>query len=237
MVNNVMTEELDAVFFDLGGTLVDLSVRRETVWADVLAGRGLDVGLDALTSALRKADRDFDEAFAEIQGMDERPFWKAYDEAVIRTLGIDVEPDAVVADLSASFGRIIPDEGVWADYPDSKPMLDDLSKRDMKVGLISNATDLARRVLRRLDLDRYFDPIIISSEIGHRKPEREIFAKAVRDAGVAPSRALYIGDKLAVDVKGASGAGMNAVLIDRESVFPDAPCVRITSLSALQAFL
>jgi FMN phosphatase YigB (HAD superfamily) len=232
-----MTEELDAVFFDLGGTLVDMSVPRENVWVDVLSEHGAQVGADRLTNVLRNVDRDMDDAFAQIQGQDERPFWRAYDDAVLASLGVKVDPEGFRKDLSEAFGRIIPDEGVWTDYPDAKPILDSLGGRDMAVGLISNATDLARKVLRRLDMERYFDPIIISSEIGHRKPEPEIFDMALKEAGVSPSRALYIGDKLAVDVKGASGAGMNAVLIDRGSVFPDAPCVRITNLSTLRAFL
>jgi REG-2-like HAD superfamily hydrolase len=232
-----MTEELDVVFFDLGGTLVDMSVPRESVWAEVLSRHGVDVPAEDISRALRKEDRELDDAFAEIQGADEKPFWRRYDAEVLRSLGVDMDPDEVVADISASFGKIIPDESMWIDYPDAKPTLDDLRRRGITTGLISNATDLARRVLRRLDMEKYFDPIIISSEIGHRKPEREIFDIALRDAGAAPSRALYIGDKLAVDVKGANRVGLNAVLIDRGGVFPDAPCLRISDLSAIRTFL
>ena len=237
MEKNDMTEELDAVFFDLGGTLVDMNVPREDLWSMVLSRHGADVDKGRLSGALRKADRDLDEAFARIQGMDERPFWKAYDDAVLADLGAEVDSERFRADLSEAFGKVVPDEEVWTDYPDAKPLLERLGERDIKVGLISNATDLARRVLKRLDMERYFDPIVISSEIGHRKPEREIFDRALDRAGVAPSRAIYIGDKLAVDVVGASRAGLNAVLIDRGEIFPDAQCVRIKDLSALRAFL
>ena len=232
-----MTEELDAVFFDLGGTLVDMSVPREDLWSKVLSEHGAEIEREELSKALRKTDRDLDEAFAQIQGTDERPFWKAYDDAVLGNLGVQVDLERFREDLSKAFAEVIPDESVWADYPDAKPLLERLGERDIQVGLISNATDLARRVLKRLDMERYFDPIVISSEIGHRKPEKAIFEKALYEAGVAPSRAIYIGDKLAVDVKGANKAGMNAVLIDRGAVFPDAQCVRITNLSALRAFL
>jgi len=217
--------------------LIDMSVSRESVWAEALSRHGADVEAETLTRALRKADRDLDEAFADIQGVDERPFWKRYDTEVVRSLGLDIDPEDVVADLSASFDRIMPDESLWKDYPDTKPTLDGLTGRDIEVGLISNATDLARKVLRRLDMEKYFDPIIISSEIGHRKPEREAFDIALNEAGAAPSRALYIGDKFAVDIKGANRAGMNTVLVDRGNVFPDAPCVRIPDLSALMTFL
>ena len=232
-----MTEELDAVFFDLGGTLVDMSVPREDLWSKVLSEHGAKVEREELSEALRRTDRDLDEAFARIQGTDERPFWKAYDEAVLANLRVQVDPERFREDLSEAFGNVIPDESVWTDYPDAKPLLERLGERDIQVGLISNATDLARRVLKRLDMERYFDPIVISSEIGHRKPEKAIFEKALDEAGVAASRAIYIGDKLAVDVKGANKAGLNAVLIDRGAVFPDAQCVRITNLSALRAFL
>ncbi len=232
-----MTEELDVVFFDLGGTLIDMSVSRESVWTETLSRHGADVEVETLTRTLRKADRDLDEAFADIRGMDEGAFWKIYDAEVVRSLGLEIDPEEIEADLSASFDKIMPDESLWKDYPDTKPTLDDLAGRDIEVGLISNATDLARRVLRRLDMEKYFDPIIISSEIGHRKPEREIFDIALNEAGAAPSRTLYIGDKYAVDVKGANRAGMNTVLIDRGNVFPDASCVRIPDLSALRTFL
>lgn len=236
-MRTAMTEELDVIFFDLGGTLVDMSVSRDSVWAEVLSRHGVDVEVGTLTSALRKTDRALDEAFADIQGADEGPFWKRYDAEVVGNLGLSIDLEDVEADLSASFDRIIPDESLWKDYPDAKPTLESLAGRDIGVGLISNATDLARRVLRRLDMEKYFDPIIISSEIGHRKPEKEIFDIALNEAGAAPSRTLYIGDKFAVDIKGANGAGMNTILVDRGNVYPDASCVRISDLSALRTYV
>ena len=232
-----MTEELDAVFFDLGGTLVDTTVPREKIWSDVLHRQGEDVDPTELTAALRMADRDLDERFADIQGVDEKPFWIEYDSAVLKRLGTRLEAEDVIRDLSDSMARMVMDEANWKDYTDVRPFLDDLGSRDLGIGLISNATDLARRVLRRLNLERYFDPIIISSEVGHRKPSERIFQIALAEAGVASSRAMYIGDKPAVDVMGAINAGMNAVLIDRGDLFRDSDCIRIPSLSYLGTYV
>ena len=232
-----MTEELDVVFFDLGGTLIDVSVPREHLWADVLSKHGRDVSVSKLADAIRAADRDMDESFASIQGMDEKPFWLEFNSRVLDGAGVDVSSEDVVSELSKSFGELVRDEGKWQDYPDTRPLLEDLSRRDINVGLISNATNLARKVLKRLDLERYFDPIVISSEIGHRKPSREIFDAALDQAGAAPSRSIYIGDKPAVDVVGAKKAGMNAILIDREDTFPDAHCFRVRDLNALRTFV
>ncbi len=232
-----MTEELDAIFFDLGGTLIDTTVSRERVWANVLRGHGHEVADGAIGMALREADRGLDNRFAAIQGSDEGPFWLDYDRMVLARLGIHLSAEKVVKDLSESMGKMIMDEGNWKDFDDARPLLERLGDTDIKVGLISNATELARKVLRRLELEKYFDPIIISSEVGHRKPEREIFETALDDSGVAASRAIYIGDKPAVDIVGATSAGMNGILIDRGDVFPDSACIRIRNLDCLRTFI
>ena len=232
-----MTEELDAVFLDLGGTLVDTTVPRENIWSDVLLEHGERVKRAEIVAALRKTDRELDDRFATIQGADERPFWIEYDESVLKHMGLGLRAEDVIQDLSAAMRDTIMKDSNWVDYPDARPFLEALSERDLDVGLISNATDLARRVLRRLDLERYFDPIIISSEVGHRKPSKQIFDIALRQTAVASSRALYIGDKPAVDVEGASNAGMNAILIDREGLFPDTDCIRIPDLNSLGAYV
>lgn len=229
---------MDAVFFDLGGTLVDTIVPRERVWSDVLSDRGQEVAQERITAALRTADRDLDGRFAAIQeASDETEFWLEYDRTVLGQLDVDVQAEEVVGDLSKAMGRMVMDEANWADYPDVRPFLEELGQHDLGVGLISNATDLARRVMRRLDLERYFDPIIISSEVGHRKPSRGIFDIALTEAGVPASRAMYIGDKPAVDVAGARDAGLNAVLIDRADLFGDRDCIRIPDLDYLGAYI
>ncbi|MDH3365467.1 MAG: HAD family hydrolase [Thermoplasmata archaeon] len=232
-----MTEELDGIFFDFGGTLVDTTVPREQIWSEVLLTHGHEVGRAAIAEALRAADRDLDERFASIQGNDERHFWLGYDKAVLTNLGIGLRAEDVVRDLSDSMGRMVMDDGNWMDFADAKPMLSGLGRVDVHVGLISNATDLARRVLRRLDLEKYFDTVVISSEVGHRKPSKEIFDFALEESRIASSRAIYIGDKPAVDVVGAANAGMNAVLIDRGDLFPDSDCLRIKDLDSLKAFV
>ena len=232
-----MTEELDVVFLDLGGTLVDTTVPRESIWSDVLLEHGEDVDHADIAAALRRADRELDDRFASVQGADERPFWIEYDEAVLGHMGLELGAENIIQDISTAMGRMVMEESNWADYPDVRPFLEALGRRGLDVGLISNATDLARRVLKRLDLERYFDPIVISSEVGHRKPSRQIFDIALDQSGVASSRAIYIGDKPAVDIEGANNASLNAILIDREGLFRDANCIRIPDLDSLGTYL
>jgi putative hydrolase of the HAD superfamily len=231
-----MTEELDAVLFDLGGTLIDTRVPREQVFEETLRSQGVEVDPDELRRAIAGAENELDPRFAEVDGTNEREFWRELDAAVLRRLGLDLDLDAFASELSSRFGELMSDEGNWVVYPETRDVLAGLRKRDLKVGLISNATDLARRVMARLDLEGYFDFVVISEEVGVRKPSREIFDIALRKAGTRPSRAIYIGDKLSVDVVGATQAGLNAILVDRNDTYPDAQCLRVTDLNFLRRF-
>ncbi len=232
-----MSEEIDAIMFDVGGTLVDLSPPKEEIFRRVLARNGFQVPLMSVAKAVAEAEKAFDGQGAVVDGVDEGPFWKRYDQFVLDRLGAVVDLEAFSRELSKEFESMLDRAESWAEYPDARPLLEDLKGRDFKLGIISNATDLVDRVLDHLDLAKYFDPVVVSYAVGVRKPDRRIFQIAAERVRAAPNRMIYIGDKLAVDVVGASRAGLNAVLLDRMSVYEDASCLRIRSLSALRHYL
>jgi len=231
-----MTEEIDLITFDAGGTLFDIVPTRDQVFMGILSKQfgGLDEGL--IVSALRKADRTFDEEFASQDGKNEDPFWRRYDEFVFRELGIRDDSGRVHSELDFAFSEMIPREDTWVDFPETRRVLERLRARDFELGVISNATDLTRRVLDRLHLSQFFDFVIVSEDVGYRKPRPEIFRLATKMGGTAPNRSLHIGDKFAVDVVGACRAGMNAVLLDRTHVYDDLDCIRALDLNFFAAF-
>ena len=232
-----MSEEFDAVFLDAGGTLIDLDPPRHEVMRQVLSKHGFDVSSSEAKKALDKTERAFDEETATLQGSDERLFWRKFDAHTLKMLGIEADPEAIEKDLSEAFYKATFGVNSWKPYPDAKPLLDDLGKRDFVVGMVSNATDLLRRVLDNLGFANYFDVLVISDEVGVRKPAPEIFWIACRQAGVPPNRCLYIGDKFAVDIVGAKNAGLNAILLDRPGIFSDVDCVKVRDLNAIRHFL
>lgn len=66
--------------------------------------------------------------------------------------------------------------------------------------------------IKMFGLQKYFDNIIISSEVGLKKPAKEIFDIALRKYdNIMPNNALYIGDNYETDVSGAINAGWNAI--------------------------
>ena len=232
-----MTEELDAIMFDAGGVLWDLRPSHQELFDKTLKAHGIETEPDRLSKAIRKAERETDNDFAGLKGADEALFWKDFDAIVLGELGLDNDPEYFSAELSAEFRSVLNKVDSWVAYPDATPALEAARRRDFKLGLISNATELARRVLKNLDMERYFDFIVISEEVGVRKPDPRIFEIALEMANTRPERSLFLGDKPATDAMGATRAGMMAVLVDRNDVFPDSRFMRIRTLDTLRRFL
>ena len=79
----------------------------------------------------------------------------------------------------------------------------------LPLGLISNGVGALQRTrLRSLGLDDCFDPLLISDEVGIRKPDRRIFDLAVERLGLPRRRILFVGDSIGDDLVGAADAGL-----------------------------
>ncbi len=236
MVGHV-TEELDAVVFDAGKTLWDFKHRPEALFAEALSRQGVHVDQAKLSEAVRKAERRFDEEFSGLAPEEQASTMARYERFFVSELGAEVDLERFSRDCDDIFHKATHDVSNWAAYPDAVPTLEALRARGFKLGMISNASDLARKVLRNLDMERRFDFVVISSEVGVNKPSPDIFHMALRQANIHPHRAVYVGDRLNIDVRGARRAGMQAILLDREDLYPDADAIRIRDLKGLTRFL
>jgi putative hydrolase of the HAD superfamily len=101
-------------------------------------------------------------------------------------------------------------------YDDAWDVL--VSLRDThRMGLISNFTDGAflRRSLRWLRLEAFFECVVVSEEVGWRKPHPRIFEMFLSQMGAAPRETLFVGDDAVCDVQGAQDAGMQTAWIVR----------------------
>jgi putative hydrolase of the HAD superfamily len=123
----------------------------------------------------------------------------------------------------------------WMLFPETRNVLSDLKGRGLRLGIISNFDSRLYTVLRDLDILSFFDAITISSETGYAKPDPEIFSAACRRLDLAPDRILLVGDSLRDDVLAALGAGLHAVLIDREGRHTSADVPKIRSLREIEA--
>lgn len=232
-----MTEELDAIVFDVGGTLIDMSPTRADLLAKVLVAHGQVADPKILAKAVARTDRILDERSAALERGNDEALRRDFVRLVLEQTGHRGDAGGMEKALEWELDHAVPEVGNWVMYPEARGVIRELRSRGFKLGIISNATELVRRVLDRLDLTREFDFVIISEEVGANKPSPKIFRIAAERAGTSPNRMLYIGDKLSTDVAGAVGAGMNAILVDRFDTFADADCIRIRDLGFLRHFI
>lgn len=116
-------------------------------------------------------------------------------------------------------------------FPFTKPMLETLRKKGLKVGLITNAAGekgILRQnaKLRLLGIADCFDKILISGEIGILKPDKEVFLEFSRRIGIPPENLAYVGDHPKNDVDGSRKAGYTPIWVKtRDMWLPDIePC-------------
>lgn len=100
--------------------------------------------------------------------------------------------------------------------PDAVELLE-ATKKKYTVSLVSNFTDRAflGRTLERLDIAKFFDHVIDSDTFGWRKPHPGIFKRFLDLSAVEAEEAVFVGDDLEADVKGAKEIGIRAVYISR----------------------
>jgi len=103
--------------------------------------------------------------------------------------------------------------------PEIPSVLGSLQKMDLKIGLISNVNSIGQvpQNLTEYKIIQYFNPIVLSSEYGRRKPDPAIFHHAARLANVPTSSCVHVGDRISRDIVGARKAGFRlAVQIKHE---------------------
>lgn len=133
-------------------------------------------------------------------------------------LGVDAGacPPALVTDLLDTHRREL---GRAAAFPAHHgPLLRALGAR-ARLAVVSNFdyTPTALDILERAGVAELFATIVVSDEVGWRKPHPEIFTRALDRVGVGAAEALFVGDRADIDVVGAQRAGMDVVWINRES--------------------
>lgn len=101
-------------------------------------------------------------------------------------------------------------------YPDVSSVLAGVKQRDLSVAVVSNWQCGLGHFCTELGIGGLLDEVIASAEVGSAKPEPEIFHEACRRLDVAPERTLHVGDSAVDDLDGARGAGLRAVLVERD---------------------
>ena len=203
---------LEAVLFDWGDMLMHWQ------WDDALVEAGHRAALTAIGRAELAADGAVTAYFREVY---EPTFW-------LPGAVEELEYPQLVRELLARFG-VEPTDAQLDAYLEAEhtawsparqlaatthALLESLRARGLKLGLVSNAFDpgpLLHRDLADAGVAERIDFAVFSSEVGTRKPHPAIFQRALDALGVEPGEALFVGDALYQDVRGAAEVGMKTV--------------------------
>jgi putative hydrolase of the HAD superfamily len=222
-----MKSDIKTIFFDVGNTL--LFPNRERIHAP-LVERGVDVKTEQLRDLERRIKNEFDSLMIE-DGNHDHGFWRMFYTQLFNEIGVD---DPVLCDRlintirnSANWDLIL---------PGTREKLNEIAK-NYRIAVISNADGKIDAVLRRCNISDCFLSITDSGLVGYEKPHPEIFVQALKTLNAAPEESLYVGDVYSVDFLGATGAGMQAVLMDVSGAYADKGVARVESLDQLQEWL
>jgi putative hydrolase of the HAD superfamily len=132
--------------------------------------------------------------------------------------------------------------------PHLDEVLAELKRRGYKLGIITNTVtsreEHVRIAFRRIDCEKYFDVIVTSVDMGCNKPEKKIFATALKRLSVKPEEAIMVGDRIKTDIAGGNRIGMKTILLKWNQRYPEKitlleeqPACTINSLKELPQIL
>ena len=159
--------------------------------------------------------------------------WIAFTEQIVLGMGGGSDPSGArgcAADMVREWER----HENFSLYEDALPVLEELRRHDLKIGLISNG---------QRDLDEFtvhhaldVDVAVGSRTHGRVKPHASIFQSALGALDVRPDEVAMVGDSYEDDIEGARALGIRAILLDRNGLHPR-EADRIDTLLALPAAL
>lgn len=199
-----------AVFFDAVGTLIHPDPPAPVAYAAVAQSLGSRLTAAEIAARFRTAFAR-EEAFDRANGLRtseerERRRWRN----IVGDVLDDVrDGERCFEELFRHFGR----PGAWRLDPDAGEMLAGLGRRGYVLGMASNYDGRLRSVAAGKPELRPVRHLVISSEVGWRKPAPEFFAALSATTGLAPAHILFAGDDRANDFDGARAAGLQAILV------------------------
>ena len=151
-------------------------------------------------------------------------------DQILRGLGLEEESARKAA--AAAVGAEHATANLWSRAGEgAAETLSTLRDRGYRIGVVSNADGRVRALLESAGLSPFLEVVVDSFEVGFEKPDPRIFLAATERLGIPASKCAYVGDIFSIDVLGARGAGMRAILIGTGAA--EEPVERVLTLPEL----
>lgn len=217
---------LRAVLFDVDFTLCRPGPE---LGPEGYAALGRDYGLELDPARYDEARLAAIEDLRQHRELDhDEAIWVRFTEDIVRGMGGGAS--RAVGEIATQIVRRWEQAAQFELYDDVLPVLGELRRHGLRLGLISNTSRDLDAFVRHFALG--VDAWIASGSYGKVKPSPLIFRAALELVDCEPEAALMVGDSPRDDVAGARAVGMRALLLDRAGLHPDA-AERIDSLAEL----
>jgi HAD superfamily hydrolase (TIGR01509 family) len=235
----VSPRDLEAVFFDIGGTLVGPNLSLLGTWLRAAGVECDDDRVALIEPFARRAHAKRRETVVGTPGIR-----GLYLEELIRHVRSDRPDDPalvqsavdrILATALAAGHAAVP---VWNQVlPGVREGLATLRARGLRLVAVSNSDGSAEAVLIATGLREWFEAVIDSHHVGFSKPDPRLFDAARAVLGVAARNVAHVGDLYETDILGAHAAGIGAILIDTCGFWPEALCPSVDSFAGAIAIL
>jgi len=237
----VLTHPIKTIIFDLDGTL------RHNIPSsnDLLYEYAQQLGVkDAPGKQLKGArwahfywaqSSDFYADIEQFGGMNDG-FWANYTYRHLLSLSVSKKQASeltpkIMEHMQTAFN---PEDHVYPCVPETLQALKDAG---YFLGLVSNRSAPCQEQCEALGLLHFFFFSYVAAEVDAWKPDPRIFDRALEFTGALPEETVYIGDNYYADIIGAEKAGIQPVLLDPKSIFPEATCTVIRTIRDLGTIL
>ena len=233
-----MRKRIQGILFDFGGTLYDYHPSNSVIWSRIAKRLGVDISPDdpRIWKGMQKQSIEATRRAKPLSILSREEI-HTLNLHMLAALGIGGEGTMDI--ISEEFDKR--GHG-YRINPESKETLERIYSVGIKIGLLSNCPSEFGKP-RRLTMNEdgvlhYFSAIILSGEVGHAKPEKEIFKIALKSLGLQDaSKVMHVGDFLGADVIGAQNAGLIPVLYDPLGFHPGENVITIKNLSEIFRYL
>lgn len=190
---NELLRDVDAVLFDMDGTLIDSL----WVWGEV----------DVEYLERYQIVEDPEVYQKAISGMS----FKQVAELTKERYNLPLSVPEIMDEWNAMAEQKYRDEVPFK--PGAEAFLREVKRRGIKMGIgTSNSRHLVEMISPRLELDRYIDVVITGDEVHNGKPEPDVYLRGAEELGVAPEHCLVFED-VPHGITAAHRAGMKACAV------------------------
>ncbi len=211
-----------AVIFDLHYTILRPFSSRGVMYQRIFKKHGFNAHpreIKKVFSAVwneygdNKISEDFKNHYNE---KDIEEWWFSFHFKMLKRLGLKNKNVAEVINRDIS-NQFYGNPQIHRMYDDAKKILPFLKKHKIKLALATNGYKSTNQIIKHFRLNRYFDYVSVSCDVGISKPNPKLYHLIVKRLSLKPEEILCVGDSYPTDIIGAKKAGCGAAIIDRKN--------------------